>query len=76
VKQVVFTALVAWLLPAVLWCIVGMAIALLVEAEWNLLVPSLFHGPSIDYLQAWSLYLLCLILFKLPAWPTSDSSDS
>ena len=31
---------------------------------WNWLVPTLFHGPEVTFLQALGLNFLCSILFK------------
>jgi len=47
----------------------GLAIAavallsLVVMSLWNWLVPSLFHGPAVQYWQAVGLLLLARILF-------------
>lgn len=58
---------------AVLVAILGLALmvvglsalfALPVMWLWNALVPVLFHGPQVTFMQAWGLGLLCGFLFK------------
>ena len=39
--------------------VIGLAVQLL----WNWLVPSIFHGPTIDYWQALGIFVLSKILF-------------
>ncbi len=51
--------------------VMGLVIAFPVMWLWNWLAPDLFHGPVIDYWQAYGIYLLCTILFK-----SSNSSSS
>jgi hypothetical protein len=47
--------------------IAAVAIAsLIVMLLWNWLVPSLFHGPVISYLQAAGLLVLTKIIFSSP----------
>ena len=40
--------------------------SLLVMLLWNWLVPALFHGPGINYLQAAGLLVLSKIIFSSP----------
>lgn len=49
--------------------VVGLSalLALPVLWLWNGLVPSLFHGPEVTFMQAWGLQLLCACLFKSSA---------
>ncbi|MGC1240974.1 MAG: hypothetical protein WA874_05265 [Chryseosolibacter sp.] len=53
-----------WIL---LWTLAGLAMVLLLGAVtmflWNWLVPSLFNGPQIRFLEALGLLLLAKILF-------------
>jgi hypothetical protein len=51
IKILIMTALAALIL--------GLVITLL----WNALVPDLFHGPTITYLQSVGLFLLARLLF-------------
>jgi len=54
------------------WCIklvvMGLlflaSVGLVVMLLWNWLVPELFYGPQITYLQSLGLLLLCKILFS------------
>lgn len=33
---------------------------------WNALIPDLFKGPEITYVQSIMLYIICIFLFKSP----------
>jgi hypothetical protein len=39
------------------------ALSYVVMSLWNALVPSLFHGPTVQFWQAVGLLILCRILF-------------
>ena len=61
-------------LVGVLALLVGVSalLALPVMWLWNALVPDLFHGPVIGYLQAWGLLLLCGLLLKSGSFSNKD----
>lgn len=42
----------------VLYAALGALAAWVVEWAWNIFVSGVFHGPRIDYWQAWALYIL------------------
>jgi hypothetical protein len=44
--------------------LLGLILSLPVMLLWNWLLPDLFHFPTIGWLQAWGLMVLCGFLFK------------
>ena len=44
----------------------GLVLGLLVMLLWNALVPELFHGPTVSFVQALGLLVLSHILFRGP----------
>lgn len=44
--------------------VLGIVFAVPVWLLWNWLVPVIFHGPTITYLEALGLYILCAFLFR------------
>jgi hypothetical protein len=42
----------------------GLLAALPVMLLWDWLMPTLFHLPTITWMQAWGLMILCALLFK------------
>lgn len=54
-----------WKIKMALFAIIAVAaMAAVVMWLWNWLIPVLFHGPEIDYLQSLGLMLLSRILFR------------
>ena len=54
-----------WKIKMALFSIIAVAaMAAVVMWLWNWLIPVLFHGPEIDYLQSLGLMLLSRILFR------------
>lgn len=55
----------SWKIKMAVFALVAVAaLAAVVMWLWNWLVPTLFHGPTIDYLQTLGLMLLTRILFR------------
>lgn len=52
-----------WMLMILLVPIVAFAIVYVVTTLWNCLIPVLFNGPAITYLQALGLLILSKIFF-------------
>ena len=42
----------------------GLLVSLPVMLLWDWLMPTLFNLPTITWLQAWGLMILCALLFK------------
>lgn len=42
----------------------GLLVSLPVMLLWDWLMPTLFHLPTITWMQAWGLMILCALLFK------------
>jgi len=54
-----------WKFKMVLFALLAVAaMGAVVMWLWNWLIPTLFHGPEIDYLQSLGLMLLSRILFR------------
>lgn len=54
-----------WKVKMALFALIAVAaMAAVVMWLWNWLIPTLFHGPEIDYLQSLGLMLLSRILFR------------
>jgi hypothetical protein len=55
-------AIAGCLLYLMLWLGIGWLVAWGIVWAWDALVPSLFHGPSIDFTQALALYFLASLV--------------
>jgi hypothetical protein len=56
-----------WVAKGAAFVVLGLALvaalSFVVMSLWNALVPSLFHGPTVQFWQAVGLLILCRILF-------------
>lgn len=54
----------------ILFCIVlaGLIMGTLIMFLWNWLIPGIFHGPEINFIQALGLLALAKLLFGFGGW--------
>jgi len=64
-SEKVFAGCVSCLVLIVLWAGFGLLIAWGIELAWNLIIPSLFHGPRIDFYTACALYFFISLIIGL-----------
>lgn len=71
-----FAGCISCLAILVVWVGFGLLIAWGIELAWNLIVPSLFHGPRIDFFMACALYFLASLIIGLLRGLFSTSQKS
>jgi len=60
-----FAGCISCLVVLVIWAGAGLLMAWGIEMAWNLVVPSLFHGPRIDFYIACALYFFASLIIGL-----------
>lgn len=64
------------LVALAIWAVLGLAAAWVLMWAWNLLVPALFHGPTITYTMACAVYFALSLIggaFKMTITTPSSS---
>jgi len=51
--------------------VLGLLVAVLVRAFWNMSIPGIFGGREITWPQAWGLYMLFVVALRLLPWKSS-----
>ena len=67
VTQIILLAVGGFFIAVVIGLLQGLPVMLL----WNWLIPTLFEGPTITFIQALGLSALCALLFKASGTATA-----